>query len=260
MDGKTALFHAAQNNDAALAMLLLEYGAEVNTATITGDTPLTTAITHNSHHVLRLFLERWLDYSVCPRLTGPHLLSITARYADLQTIDILAGTDHFRLEYDERYLTGDFSKVIRERPDATGKLASAFEELLSIFKHAAHLAQDAESLLEAGHGFCLSSRSSTWGATTETQRESDRDSDDQFHDTQFYDALHQPEDESQEVVNKRRENVAAMSRTICFYFLKAFILVPETREFRDGYHFAATAQVSAIQTTAAVCCSFLLGQ
>ncbi|QUC23122.1 uncharacterized protein UV8b_07363 [Ustilaginoidea virens] len=209
VDGKTALFHAAQNNDAALAMLLLEYGAEVNTATITGDTPLTTAITHNSHHVLRLFLERWLDYSVCPRLTGPHLLSITARYADLQTIDILAGTDHFRLEYDERYLTGDFSKVIRERPDATGKLASAFEELLSIFKHAAHLAQDAESLLEAGHGFCLSSRS---------------------------------KDESQEVVNKRRENVAAMSRTICFYFLKAFILVPETREFRDGYHFAATAQ------------------
>lgn len=200
VDGKTALFHAAQNNDATLAILLLEYGAEINTATITGDTPLTTAITHNSHHVLRLFLERWLDYSVCPRLTGPHLLSIAARYADLQTIDILAGTDHFRLKYDERYLLGDFGNVIRERPDATEKLTSAFDELLSIFKHAAHLAQGAESLMEAGHWLCLSSRSSTWEATTERQRESDRDSDDQFHD-----ALDQPEDENQEVANNEGE-------------------------------------------------------
>lgn len=193
VDGKTALFHAAQNNDATLAILLLEYGAEINMATITGDTPLTTAITHNSHHVLRLFLERWLDYSVCPRLKGPHLLNITARYADLETIDILANTDHFRLKYDESYILGDFGKVIRERPDATEKLTFAFDELLSIFKHAAHLAQGVESLMEAGHWPCFGSRSSTWEATADIQQ-SDQESDDQFHD-----ALSLPEDETQDI-------------------------------------------------------------
>ncbi|KFG78672.1 ankyrin repeat containing protein [Metarhizium anisopliae] len=112
VDGKTALCHAAQNNDASLAILLLEYDAEINKTTITGNTPLTIAITHNSHHVLRLFLERWHHYLICPRLKGPHLLEITAKYGDLETIGILGNTNHFRLKYDEKYTLDDFSKVI----------------------------------------------------------------------------------------------------------------------------------------------------
>ncbi|KAG8419419.1 hypothetical protein J3458_004287 [Metarhizium acridum] len=184
VDGKTALCHAAQNNDASLAILLLEYGAEINKATITGDTPLTVAITHNSHYVLRLFLERWHHYSTCPRLKGPHLLEITAKYGDLETMGILANTNHFRLKYDEKYTFGDFSKVIQERPDATEKLTLAFEELLSIFKHAPHTAEEQESLMEAGCWPCLTSRSTTWETAIESPQQSDNESDDQLHNTQ----------------------------------------------------------------------------
>lgn len=182
VDGKTALFHAAQKNDAALAILLLEYGAEINLAAATEDTPLTTAIMYNSHDVLRLFLERWHDYSVCPRLKGPHLLAIAATYADPETIDILANADHFRLKYDENYTLGDFGRMIRERPDAADKLSLAFDELLSILDHAAPLAQSAESLMEEGHWPRFVSRSCTWETAVESPQESDQESDGQFHD------------------------------------------------------------------------------
>ncbi|OAQ70988.2 ankyrin repeat protein [Pochonia chlamydosporia 170] len=182
VDGKTALFHAAQNNDATLAILLLEHGAEINTATETGDTPLTTAITYNSHHVLRLFLERWQDYSVCPRLKGPNLLNVTALYADLETIRILANTNHFRIKYDEKYISDDFGKVMRQRQDATEKLTEAFDELLSIFEHAAQRWRGAESLLEAGQWPCFISRSNTWETAPNSPRYSDQGSDDQFYD------------------------------------------------------------------------------
>ncbi|EFY99364.2 ankyrin repeat containing protein [Metarhizium robertsii ARSEF 23] len=184
VDGKTALCHAAQNNDASLAILLLEYGAEINKTTITGDTPLTIAITPNSHHVLRLFLERWHHYSIRPRLKGPHLLEITAKYGDLETIGILANTNHFRLKYDEKFTLSDFSKVIQERPNGADKLTLAFEELLSIFKHAPHAAEQQESLVEAGCWPCLASRSTTWETANESPQRSDDESDDQLHNTQ----------------------------------------------------------------------------
>ncbi|KAI3129366.1 hypothetical protein CBS147325_9606 [Penicillium roqueforti] len=47
-------------------MLLLEYGANINSVSADGSTPLTTAIIYNSHNVLRLFLDRWHEYSICP--------------------------------------------------------------------------------------------------------------------------------------------------------------------------------------------------
>jgi ankyrin repeat protein len=183
VDGKTALFHAAQKDDASLAILLLEYGAEINISSTTGDTPLTTAITHNSHHVSKLFLERWHEYSECPRLKGPHLLNITALYADLKTIDILANTNHFRLKYDKNYALGDFRKTLRERKDATDKLNFAFDELLAIFEGASLVAETDESLLEAGQIHCTSPLSPTWDkASIGRQQTDDEDSDDVFHD------------------------------------------------------------------------------
>lgn len=184
VDGKTALFHAAQKDDARLAILLLEYGAEINMSSSTGDTPLTTAITHNSHHVLQLFLERWHEYSECPRLKGPHLLNITALYADLKTIDILANTNHFRLRYDKNYALGDFRRTLRDRKDATDKLNFAFDELLGIFEGASYVTESDESLLEAGQMHCTSPSSPTsWEKRCLGQQQRDNeDSDDDFHD------------------------------------------------------------------------------
>lgn len=129
-DGKTALFHAARNDNASFAILLLEYGADINATSATGETPLTTSITYNSHNVLRLFLERWQEYSACPRLKGPHLLETAALYADLDTIAILGASEHIRSSHDRQYVLGDFSTILSRRQDTTEKLAIAFEELL----------------------------------------------------------------------------------------------------------------------------------
>lgn len=96
----------------------------------------------------------------------------------------IGDTDHFRLKYDEKYTLGDFSKVIRERPNGADKLTLAFEELLSIFKHAPHAAEQQESLVEAGCWPCLASRSTTWETANESPQRSDDESDDQLHNTQ----------------------------------------------------------------------------
>ncbi|KAM0517681.1 hypothetical protein ACHAPE_004654 [Trichoderma viride] len=184
VDGKTALFYAAQKDDARLAILLLEYGAEINVFSSTGDTPLTTAITHNSHHVLQLLLERWHEYFECLRLKGPHLLNITALYADLETIDILASSSHFRLKYDRHYALGDFRKTLRDRKDVTDKLSFAFDELLRVVEGASHVAESDESLLEAGqmHHTCPLLSTTSWEKRYLDQQQRDNDdSDDDFH-------------------------------------------------------------------------------
>lgn len=157
VDGKTALIHAARTDNASFAMLLLEYGADINAITTSEETSLTTAITYNSHNVLRLILNRWHEYSSCPRLQNPHLLQIAAQYADLETLNTLAATDHFRLKYDKQYFLADFETLLRQRPDLTDDLTSAFENLLSIINHIPDLREDTESLLESGFFSCFSS-------------------------------------------------------------------------------------------------------
>lgn len=134
VDGMTALIHAARKNNASFASLLLEYGASINVMSTAGQTPLTTAIAYNSHSVLRLLLDRWFEYSECPRLKGPHLLQITAVHADIETIGILTGTNHFLLKHDSTYTSGDFVHRLKERPDAEEKLITAFDDLLCIIK------------------------------------------------------------------------------------------------------------------------------
>ncbi|RHZ48189.1 ankyrin repeat domain-containing protein [Aspergillus thermomutatus] len=134
-DGKTALIHAARTDNASFAMLLLEYGADINAISVDGSTALTTAIAYNSHNVLRLILDRWHEYSICPRLRGPHLLQVAALHADIETLHILATTDHLRMKYDKGYTLGDFGNCLRQRPDLTDGLANTFDELLSIINH-----------------------------------------------------------------------------------------------------------------------------
>ncbi|KAJ6190496.1 hypothetical protein N7519_000517 [Penicillium mononematosum] len=138
-DGKTGLIHAARIDNAGFAMLLLEYGANINSVSTDGSTPLTTAIMYNSHNVLRLFLDRWHEYSICPRMKGPNLLQIAALYADPATLQILAATDHFRRKYDKLYTLGDFGNHLKQRPDFTEKLALAFDELLSVINQVPEL-------------------------------------------------------------------------------------------------------------------------
>ena len=104
---ETSLIHVSRTDNQSFANLLLEYSANINAADITSHTPLTIAITYNSHNVLQLLLGRWSEYSSCPRLRGPHLLETAAAFADLETLRILIATDHFRLKYDKDYLLTD---------------------------------------------------------------------------------------------------------------------------------------------------------
>lgn len=150
VDGMTALIHAARKDNVNFATLLLEYGANINAVSAAGQTPLTTAVIFNSHDVLQLLLDRWFEYSECPRLKGPHLLQIVALYADVRTMAILTGTDHFVIKYDASYALGDFANRLNERPDVTEKLVQAFEDLLSVINKGPELYQSPESMMESG--------------------------------------------------------------------------------------------------------------
>ena len=153
VDGMTALIHASRRDSVSFATLLLEYGANINATSTAGQTPLITAIAYNSHNVLKLLLDRWFEYSECPRLTGPHLLQIVSLYADVDTMTILTHTDHLLLKYDSSYGMGDFTSRLNQRANATEKLTLAFEELLKVIKQGPTLAArgvGSESLAESG--------------------------------------------------------------------------------------------------------------
>lgn len=146
-DGKTALHHAARTDNSSFAMLLLEYGAHINAISADGSTPLTIAITYNSHNVLRLILERWHEYSVCPRLKGPNLLLTAAQYADSETLYLLAATNHLRMKYDKHYTMGDFKNRLHQRPDLTDGLTVASDELLNVVNRVPELRRDSTGRL-----------------------------------------------------------------------------------------------------------------
>ena len=150
IDGMTALIHASRRDNVSFAILLLEYGADINAVSAAGQTPLTAAVTYNSHNVLRLLLDRWFEYSECPRLKGPHLLQITAHYADIETMIILAATDHLRLKYDRDYALGDFISRLHARPDVNEKLICAFGDLLKLIRLSPDARRSAESQMENG--------------------------------------------------------------------------------------------------------------
>ncbi|KAH7309753.1 ankyrin repeat-containing domain protein [Stachybotrys elegans] len=135
-ENQTPLFHATKNDNASFAVLLLEHGANINALSSTGETPLTTAIKCNSHNTLRLFLERWSEYSVCPRLRGPNLLEIAALYGDCETLAILSATDHLRSSQDKNYTVADFKTLLRRRIDVNEELIGAFDKLLSVINMA----------------------------------------------------------------------------------------------------------------------------
>jgi ankyrin repeat protein len=52
VDEKTPLIYVSRTDNTSFATLLLEYSTDINAANITLYTPLTTAITYNSHNIL----------------------------------------------------------------------------------------------------------------------------------------------------------------------------------------------------------------
>ncbi|KAM7193002.1 Ankyrin repeat-containing domain protein [Rhypophila sp. PSN 637] len=186
-EDQTPLFHATRNDNASFAILLLEHGANINALATTGETPLTTAIRCNSHNTLRLFLDRWSEYTVCPRLRGPNLLEIAALYGDCETLAILADTNHLRSKQDKNYTLADFKSLLRQRVDVTEELIFAFDKLLSVINLAPEPVQPKDDKRRAG--FLSGLRS--WPANKRDSFYAERDdgetsgsdaTDDDFHD------------------------------------------------------------------------------
>lgn len=69
-EGLTALHSVARTQNVDCALLLLEFGADLNAMFNNGRTPLTTAITYNNHPVLQLFVNRCYQYITNLRLSG----------------------------------------------------------------------------------------------------------------------------------------------------------------------------------------------
>lgn len=71
-EGMTALHSVARTHNVDCALLLLEFGADLNAKSSNGRTPLTTAIIHNNHPVLQLFVDRCYEYITTMRLHGKY--------------------------------------------------------------------------------------------------------------------------------------------------------------------------------------------
>ncbi|KAL8714060.1 MAG: hypothetical protein Q9225_006643 [Loekoesia sp. 1 TL-2023] len=191
-EGLTALHSVARTENVDCALLLLEYGADLNAISSNGKTPLTTAIIYNNHPVLRLFVDCCYEYITTIRLNGPPPLSIIAEHADLETINILASSHPLKVSSDLS-VEGIAAnrEVLQQRGDYSEKLSEAFEELITIVKAEEYESQSIESLTEAG--LFLSARSSFHSELAEAMEKLDfavvspTDSDrrsDKFEDTE----------------------------------------------------------------------------
>ncbi|KAF2261005.1 ankyrin [Lojkania enalia] len=158
-EGLTALHSVARTQNVECAVLLLDYGADLNAASKNGGTPLTTAIIHNNHSVLHVFVEQYYEFITAVRLKGLQLLPIIAEYADIETMNILASSHPVKLSYDLSLKSLSASReILEKRRDHDEKLAKAFEELTTIAQAEVSLAGSVESLQESGLFF--SARSS----------------------------------------------------------------------------------------------------
>lgn len=134
VDGVTPLLHVARGKPVSFAKLLPDYGANINATSNDGRTALTTAIIHNNHSVLRLLLDRWFEYSECPRLKGPHFLDLIMEHADIETMAILPAATHVQIRGDNNYVLAKSAAQLRKRLDLTDPMISAFERLLDAIR------------------------------------------------------------------------------------------------------------------------------
>ncbi|KAF3920185.1 Ankyrin-1 [Arthrobotrys entomopaga] len=160
-EGLTALHSVARTKSVDCALLLLEWGADLNAVSQNGVTPLTTAIMHNNHAVLRLFVDRGFEYVSTSRLyLGPQLLPIIAEYSDKETMSILASSQPLKLSYDLSVdgLTAAH-EILQRRRDCNEELSQAFKDLIAIAEAGYASVRSIDSLQEAGLVF-YSARSS----------------------------------------------------------------------------------------------------
>ena len=149
VDGVTALLHVARGKPVNFAKLLLDYGADINATSKDALTPLTAAIIYNNHDVLRLLLDRWFEYTECPRLKGPHLLDLVVNYADMETMSILTTATHLQIHGDNSYLIENSVARLRKRLDLTDEMEVAFESLLDAMREYPKLSMRHKSLEES---------------------------------------------------------------------------------------------------------------
>lgn len=128
-EGRTALQAVASMQNVECADILLTYGADPDYISNNGHSPLTTAITYNNHAVLKIFLK-WCHTS---RLKWPQLLPFITKFADAETILVLAAFD---LPPKRAPVDGDGVAVgretLRSRMDYDEKLGDAFEKLFAV--------------------------------------------------------------------------------------------------------------------------------
>lgn len=134
VDGVTPLLHVAKGKPVSFAKLLLDYGADINVTSKDGRKALTTVIIYNNHSVLRLLLDRWFEYTECPRLKGPHLLDLVIDHADIETMSILTNATQLQIHGDNSYVLAKFEPQLRKRHDLTEDVVAAFELLLDAIR------------------------------------------------------------------------------------------------------------------------------
>lgn len=150
VDGVTPLLHVARGKPVSFAKLLLDYGADINAMSKDGRTALTTAIIYNNHSVLHLLLDRWFEYTECPRLKGPHLLDLVIDHADIETMTILTTAKHLQIHGDNGYVIGRFSPQLHMRHDLTDAMVAAFERLLDAIREPPKRSMDCQSSEHSG--------------------------------------------------------------------------------------------------------------
>ncbi|MCJ1274138.1 hypothetical protein MMC21_001933 [Puttea exsequens] len=182
IEGVTSLIYAARTDKASFAVFLLKCGADINAMSTLGQMASTIAIAYKSHNVLQLLLDRWFEYSVCPRLRGPHLLQIVALYADIETMKILTTTDRFELKNDKTNLADDFTTRLHERADANEKLIFAFEDLIRVLDREPEMRKGKQSLMESGLLLCAGfDQGSLTSEASSDHADSEQSFDDALH-------------------------------------------------------------------------------
>ncbi|EFY95422.1 ankyrin repeat protein [Metarhizium robertsii] len=120
-EGRTALHWVALTDNVECATILLESKADL-------DSPLMTAITHNSHAVLELFVGRC---TTSYPMREPQFLDQIAKHADVKTMSVLASSLPLKMSLNlSENSFAACQENLRLREDYNQELDFAFEQLV----------------------------------------------------------------------------------------------------------------------------------